>query len=414
MFRWLSRRKSEGNDQPKTGQAMTEVIDHVKVDNNSSQVPSDSLRVLLRTAIADAEKIAESIKASAEQEARAESSRIVAQAELEARKIREGAEIAAQQRAEAIIAEAKKQAEITGTELKHHTLQFLINASEEVKKEISKDYNEAYSRLSSSLQDIMTESENIERLFKDKVTNLWESKGLELKEFETALLGTSTTTSAETQSDSEPDTAEITGELANLEENPITETPGEPVNLEDEPITEIAGELANLAEELANLEENPIAEIAEEPANLKEETPAETVEEPVRVKNKNKNTKDTEKGERNLPPVIIGGETPFTGTIELSIASPVELNLVSKLYSFLQNVPELRILYTRGSWDKGTTITVVLEKTMPLIGILSNIPGVKVIAEMLAAGNQTREKSGTLIRGDGRPLQRIGLTLEEK
>ncbi|MFH1281435.1 MAG: hypothetical protein ABIH91_01780, partial [Candidatus Omnitrophota bacterium] len=50
----------------------------------------------------------------------------------------------------------------------------------------------------------------------------------------------------------------------------------------------------------------------------------------------------------------VGEDTSGNGIID----STVELKLVSQFYNYLQKVPELRVLYTRGSWDQGTTIAV--------------------------------------------------------
>ena len=56
--------------------------------------------------------------------------------------------------------------------------------------------------------------------------------------------------------------------------------------------------------------------------------------------------------------------------------------MVSQLYESLQTIRELRILHTRGSWDKGTVIAVVLDKSMPLVSLLSEMAGVEVTATL--------------------------------
>jgi hypothetical protein len=73
----------------------------------------------------------------------------------------------------------------------------------------------------------------------------------------------------------------------------------------------------------------------------------------------------------------------------------------------------LRILYTRGSWDQGTSITVVLENAMPLIDILLNIPDVDVIPESLGRGVISTGKTGSILGGEKKQVLKIKLTLNE-
>ena len=294
-------------------------------EDTRQQGPSDSLRSLLKTAIADAEQIADSIKMRAQAEAKAEAARIIAQANLEVQEIKCKAEIAAQKQAEEILSAANKMAEITEAEAKQRTLQFLVRVEEEVEKEIGEEYKRVYSRLSTHLQDLINEGQNIEKELKDKTAKLWEGKRLELKKYEATLLGTS----------------------------------------------EVVAE---------------------------EEVTEEKAEEPV---------------EQQVTQTILDSQALYAGEVEFIVASPVELKLVSRLYNYLQTVPELRILYTRGSWDQGTTITVVLEKPMPLISILAEAPDVEVVPALLEKRNQVLRKSSSLLRGEEKDLKRIQLNLKE-
>jgi hypothetical protein len=70
--------------------------------------------------------------------------------------------------------------------------------------------------------------------------------------------------------------------------------------------------------------------------------------------------------------------TLYSEDIELVINSPIEPAALSKLYNSLQMTPEIKILYTNGSWEKGTVITISLEKPLPLLEIISGIQGLKV------------------------------------
>ncbi|MEE8413070.1 MAG: hypothetical protein V3R96_00825, partial [Dehalococcoidales bacterium] len=55
------------------------------------------------------------------------------------------------------------------------------------------------------------------------------------------------------------------------------------------------------------------------------------------------------------PPPPLDPKAIFGGEVELAISVPVDPVAVSKLYNQLQSTPDMKILYTRGSWDRGTT-----------------------------------------------------------
>ncbi len=94
----------------------------------------------------------------------------------------------------------------------------------------------------------------------------------------------------------------------------------------------------------------------------------------------------------------------YTGEVELAVAKPVDLKMVSKLYNYLQVTPEIKLAHTSGSWDRGTTITVTLDKPIPLISVLSSkIPEAKVTSE--------RPEMDGFVKGK-RGVRRIKLALK--
>lgn len=101
----------------------------------------------------------------------------------------------------------------------------------------------------------------------------------------------------------------------------------------------------------------------------------------------------------------------FSGGVELAISVPVDPVAVSKLYNQLQSTPDIKILYTRGSWDRGTTITVSLDKPLPLIGIISDISGIKISPDYPRGENST--KSGSLLGATRKGVTRINLSIRE-
>ena len=145
----------------------------------------------------------------------------------------------------------------------------------------------------------------------------------------------------------------------------------------------------------------------EEPAKLRDEV---TVSEPVTVA-------PEELLEHRLPEKKPGGRgtkpgslkqdshTLYTGEVELAVAKPVDLKMVSKLYNYLQVTPEIKLVHTSGSWERGTTITVTLDKPIPLISVLSSkIPEAKVTPE--------RPEMDGFVKGK-RGVRRIKLALKE-
>ena len=353
MFERLKQPLGKGKQKKK--QVLTrEVTDSVIQGNAQQQVSSDSLRSLLKTAIADAEQIVASIKMRAQTEAEAEATRIITQAKLEIQEIKDRAELAAQRQAEEILSAATEEAEITEMEAKQRALQYLARASE-------------------------------------------------------ALLSTSQAaeprraTSAPVETELRPDAAskEKVEEPVQLEEEAVGEKVEEPIQLEEEAVGE-------KVEEPVQLEEEAAGEKIEEPVQFEEEAVGEKVEEPVQLE-------EEAVGEKVEEPVLpkLDSQALYTGEVELVMTAPVELKLVSRLYNYLQTVPELKILYTKGSWDRGTTITVVLEKSMPLISLISETPGVKVTAEMPGKDGSAAGKASSLLRGGEKVVGRIQLALKE-
>ena len=386
MFKWFSQRAGRKNQ--KTRQLWAKEFNIVKeglaeeqvatfVDNliaqhkASQQASSASLRSLIKQAVTDAEQIAASIKAKAQAEAEAEAATIISQAKQASQEIKGRAEIATQKEAEDILAVANRKAEITEVEARQKALLFLLRAREEIEKEVRGRYKSVYARLSSSLQDLMNEGQNIEMELKSERAQLWEGKNFELKENEAALLKTAE------EATFPPET------LASTETEEVIE---QPTQLQEEAPEEVIEQPTQIKEEVAE-------EVIEQPTQIKEEVAEEVIEQPVQIK--------------------LDSETIYTGEVELAIAIPVELKMVTKLYNFLQTIPEIKILHTRGSWDRGTTITVVLDNPIPLISIVSKVPDVEVTAELVEKDSVAKGASSSLRRAGKKGVNRIKLTLTE-
>lgn len=170
--------------------------------------------------------------------------------------------------------------------------------------------------------------------------------------------------------------------------------------------------LANREAELAEAEAKPEAlpETGEKAEETIEEKAGGTIEEQEEV------SKLAEKEPLETPSPEEGRETEsdlvrreshslYTGEVELAIANPVAPKMVAKLYGYLQTTPEIKFVRTSGSWDRGTTITIVLDKPIPLVDVLSaKIPEAKVMAE--------RPERDGFVKGR-RGVRRISLALKE-
>ena len=424
MVKWITKRfnkkdKKKGEKVQKTKLLRERKFETAKKGLDEEQVVNSvndpvaqygaSLDPLLETTVTNAEQLAASIKMKARAEAEAEAERIISQAKQEVQEIKLSAEIAAEaklateKKAEDILATVRRKTEIIETEAKQRTLLYLLRAREEIERQIREDYKRAYARLSSSLQDLMSEGQNIEGELKNKRATLWESKSFELKEYEAALLKTSEEvtppleTSASTKTEIEPDVTskeEKTEQSAQLQEEATEEKTEQPVRLQGEVPEEKTEQPAQLQEEATVSE--PTEEVTEGPLG---QHPPEEI--PGREET---NSTQLKPGD---------SQTLYTGEVELAIAIPVELKMVSKLYNYLQAIPDIKILRTTGSWDRGTTITVVADKPIPLISTISRIPGVEVIAELSQQDSSVKGASSSRLRAGGKEAKRIKLTLKE-
>lgn len=98
------------------------------------------------------------------------------------------------------------------------------------------------------------------------------------------------------------------------------------------------------------------------------------------------------------------GQDLYAGEVELVVAVPVDLKMLAKLFSFLQTTAEIKIHRISGSWDRDTTVTVAVDKPIPLISVISSkIPGAKATLEQPEADG--------LVKGAKR-VRRIKLALK--
>jgi len=121
--------------------------------------------------------------------------------------------------------------------------------------------------------------------------------------------------------------------------------------------------------------------------------------------------------EENLEPaeeLVKGNEgILYTGNVEISVEVPVNLVAVSKLYNYLQTTPDVKVMYTKGSWDKATIIMVSVDKPLPLIDMISRIPGITVTAKTSRKEAEIKGVSSSLIGTRKDEIKKVSLILKE-
>jgi len=154
-------------------------------------------------------------------------------------------------------------------------------------------------------------------------------------------------------------------------------------------------------------EDSTTAAETEEPDQLQEEAavpdPAkETVE---RLLEQQLPEERAKKYKTEPEPTKEESQSLYTGEVELTIAKPVNPSMVTKLYNYLQTTPEIKFVRTSGSWYRGTTITVVLDKPIPLVSVLSaKLPEANATPGRIGEDGFVRGKKG---------VRRITLSLKE-
>ncbi len=195
--------------------------------------------------------------------------------------------------------------------------------------------------------------------------------------------------------DPEPVTEEISETVA---ESPASE-PEEPgTETVSEPVSETGSD-----EEIDTI-------VAEDETSATE-TESSSVEKPADGTNKQA---DTETEENTLVTKDMDRNALYANEVELVISTPVDPAAVSRLYNSLQMTPEIKIMYTTGSWDKGTIITVDLEKPLPLLDIISGIKELEVTTLESQDNDLSVKPSKVLMGGNKKNIKRIDLLLKAK
>jgi len=272
---------------------------------------------------------------AAREEAKAEAKKIISQAKLEAEELKKNAEAGVTEEAKAEAEKIISQAKLEAEELKKNAE---AGVTEEAKAEAEKIISQAKleaEELKKNAEAAATEEAKAEA---EKIISQAKLEAEELKK-----------------------NAEAVAKEAAIEEK--IEPPAEP--------------------EKAAAEEK-----IEPPAEPEKAAGKEKKEEPAEPPPSKKGTTQVK---------TIGDQTLYTGEVELTIATPVDPKVMAKLFTYLQTTPEVKLVHSSGSLERGTTITVALDKPVPVISALSSrLPEVEPILEKSDKDSSTKGKKGVL------------------
>ena len=377
-----------------------------------------SLGTLSEKAAIEADKLAADIKARSREEAGAEATKTVARARQRAQEMIASARKSAQEvtRTETVnlLEAAHRKASVIDTEARQRAQLLLIKARAAIESDLKAQFSDVYSQLLSSLRDLLGEGHDIEAGWKGKLVELWKREPLELGAYDAvpSVLAAEITRMSGMAGTGSGAKVEISpAELAATEEEVFFEASSRETQAGEVSPAAAAGRRAGAltpedfgvaAEQRAVSEERPPEGVG--PAG--EERPREGLaHEPFQEGPKVAHVPDETKVEAKLPP---GYEGELEGEVDISLQAPVELSVMSRIYAELQGNPEMKVLRTVGSYDKGTTITILLEKPIRLVEMLTRIPGVGI-------GSGPAGRQGFLKRaigGQERDLERITIPLK--
>jgi hypothetical protein len=126
-----------------------------------------------------------------------------------------------------------------------------------------------------------------------------------------------------------------------------------------------------------------------------EPAPVEAVDE-GKMSGKGDAGRVAEKKEAEIMATKAERDSLYSGEVELTVEAPLEPTMISKLYNFLQTTPEIKFIRTTGSWNKGSIITIMLDKPLSLLSILAaKLPEADVMPEQPETGGQMKDRRRT-------------------
>jgi len=415
----------EGGLEPKqVVQFVNNILARHRKQLSQQAQPEPMPRLLAKQVIAEAERDSTSLRQKAKQEAEVEVARQLAEARQKTQQMLEDAkkqaQEAAEEEADAILDTANQKAGLVETQSLQIAHLFLLKAREEVQRQIASETKEVYHRLLAPLQQLISAAELVDSEWSiKKIKPSWGELS-ELKDYQFTLLESLAAGRGDIQSlltgealqdmeTQEGTVGEPAGALEGTAEEIQTDLKEQPETLEEEApeALEETAPVETLEEapssELAGPPEEEVAETATSIESSSEAVPAKTQEgqPPRTVALPEEGFSETE--------VLPGGEIIYSGEVDVIVSPPVTAARVIALYNHLQEaVPDAKVLRTAGSWEGGTVVTIVLERPIPLVRLLSEIPGLRVTP----GGSSQPIKKG--LGGQGRPMGKITIAFLEQ
>ena len=384
----------------KDGRSQASIIE-AEVSDKAQQMLEDArgtLAASVQDVMDDIHKDGGAIRARMLREAEAEATQIVAKARQDGQTIRDDAlsqaTDAATEQVEAILREGHATVKKIEAEANMRAQRMLEEARDRVGTEIREEAKEAYHWLLPTLQNIVDQAQRVEANWRLRSSDLKES--LARRNRAASQAGISSDEAAQ-----DPLQPNMPGAPAGVPSDSLPQSFGQSG-------PEAAASTADVMQELEPTPAEPARlDIPDWPEELGRLPPSSETQSHEPYADVSSATGTPEHyGAASEQSLAAAKGISYSGEVELLLSPPVDATMVARLYRELTGYTEVRILRTMGSWDKGTAITLLLERPMPLVAMLAEIPGMKIDP---GAGKQGRLLS-SLPSGDGN-RQVIGLEI---
>lgn len=179
------------------------------------------------------------------------------------------------------------------------------------------------------------------------------------------------------------------------------ETKGESKEVVEKEVEDILSVAKKVVEERIEEPAGPFEEVTQPREEAAEPEPM-AAEEPLGQRSPEE-IKGSKEAEPSLSKEV--RQSLYTGEVELAVGVPVAPSMMAKLYNYLQTTPEIKFVRTSGSWNRGSAITIVLDKPISLISVISSkIPEAEVTPEKPGVDGFVRGRKGA---------RRINITLKK-
>ncbi len=344
-----------------------------------------SLGTLSEKAALEADRMAADIRTRAKDEADTAATGIMSQAKQRAGEMLANAKKRAHEltrsEADALLEAARRKADLMETEAKQRAQLYLIRSRAVIEDDLKQQFIEVYEHLLSALRELLGQGHDIESGWKGKIVELWKREKLELDTYDAVpsiLVSEIARSSAsrgerETRPASRPDVDSRTNEADfsfAWRDDAAGRNP-DPRGMDDD----LKDWTDRFAEKAQGAQQEPLpGNAADGQRQASYQGSNDEGTEPVTVATKTGETVAVQ--QEVASSVATAGQ--MEGEVDISLLAPVDLSVMSKLYTELQSNREVKILRTVGSYDKGTIMTVLLERPTGLVEMLSNIPGVEI------------------------------------